>query len=103
MKKLLASLAIAASLFATPAIADACQVAGDLAETIAEKRYEGVTMSQMIEVATKGLEDGAKRAITQLIIWAYELPDYTMVEYQQRAILQFRSRMEIACYKNQMD
>jgi len=68
-----------------------CKALADTAETAAEKRYEGVAMSRLMEIA------GDNEVAKELVREAYDLPNYTAEEYQRRDVREFGNTVYAAC------
>lgn len=74
----------------------ACKALSEAARTIRERRNEGVSMSQMMEVNVDPIIHDAVRAI---IVAAYEEPRYTTSEVRLRSEQDFENETYLACIK----
>ena len=91
------AIALTAFIMATPAMAgkitaETCTSLGNLAEIIMEKRQEGFTLSQMMEISDVP-------AIQAMVIGAFQAPFMTYDENKSDSIRQFRELYEVACFK----
>ena len=95
MKSIITAIIITAAT-ATASLAqdaqDRCQMVGDLAQAIMERRQEGMAMSALI-AAIEGNE-----LARLMIIEAYRAPRMSVPENQRREVEDFRNMMEMACY-----
>jgi len=93
------------NLFAEEATAEQkqklCISIGGLAKVSATSKYKGIPLSVLLEKASdiKGLPETAK----SIVLSAYDLPDFTMESYQQRAINNFSNDVLVQCMKEMMD
>jgi hypothetical protein len=81
-----------------------CVTLGDTAEIIMSARQTEVPISKLmanIEIASAkvGMTDDFKNATRNLIISAYESAAFSTQEYRDKAIREFRSTQETACYR----
>jgi len=87
------------ALSTTPASAfghEACSELSELAESVAEARYDGVAMRDM--AARLKVDNKAYNSIiTTVLKEAYSLPDYSTEEHQQRAIRELGNRVYYTC------
>jgi ABC-type amino acid transport substrate-binding protein len=93
----LTAIALTAFIMATPAMAEpltaeTCTSLGNLAEVIMEKRQEGFTLSQMMEISDVP-------AIQAMVMGAFQAPFMTYDENKNDSIRQFRELYELACFK----
>jgi len=93
----LTAIALTAFIMATPAMAEpltaeTCKNLGNLAEVIMEKRQEGFTLSQMMEISDVP-------AVQAMVIGAFQAPFMTYDENKADSIRQFRELYELACFK----
>jgi len=92
------AIALTAFIMAAPAMAkepftaETCKSLGNLAEVIMEKRQEGFTLSQMMEISDVP-------AIQAMVIGAFQAPFMTYDENKADSIRQFRELYELACFK----
>ena len=99
MKKLI----LLALLCASPAAAEehVCQVIGELGETIMTMRQSGAPMSKMMAVLPQ--IDAQIREVTEIAVrMAYDEPLYSSESYQRRAVVQFRDKVEVLCFKSDL-
>lgn len=108
MRALSATACIAATCvfaLATSAKADdaatICKAIGETARLIMERRQADVPMSEMIQAidGIKGPESVGKFG-RELVIMAYQKPDFSVEDNQREAIAEFGNEMELACYLN---
>lgn len=77
--------------------ADICKQWGDQAAKIMILRQSETPMNEIM----KALEGAGDTSIMQqIVVRAYESPTYTGKEFQDRAIAQFRNRVELECFKS---
>ncbi|RRD21590.1 hypothetical protein ECB98_23625 [Brucellaceae bacterium VT-16-1752] len=74
-----------------------CKRWGDLAVKIMDLRQSETPMNEVMKVAD--VKDGAS-VTRQIITWAYEQPSYSTKSIRERAIAEFRNRIELQCYKS---
>lgn len=75
-----------------------CDSVGELAEIIMTKRHEGVSMSQLMEIART--EDGPGSELVQIMVtMAFDRPRFETVEVQRRSIEEFRDDLYLMCVK----
>ena len=105
MKYLLtaAVLAFAAPAHAETATAqpeDFCQMIGGMAEAIMSIRQSGTQLSKLMTTFSNGGQFPAElnAVVQEMAIAAYQQPNYSTAEVQQRAITEFRNDYETACY-----
>lgn len=97
MKKILFLSSLLVSL---PMIAEEniCEEYGSTAELIMQKRQSGVDISQMLKIANS-LNKKSKDVFTNMIIDAYDRPEYSGSKYKNEEIKKFKERYYIACLK----
>lgn len=87
---------VAIALWVTPVLSqeteDPCPTWGQLAATIMELRQGGVSMAELMNVTDN---DVAR----QLVIAAYDIPQYSTSRYKERAITEFANDVMLVCYK----
>lgn len=78
-----------------------CPTFGNLAEKIMEARQSGVSMSKLMATTDNVDEDGELMAsiVRTLIQAAYEEPRYSTEEFIARSVEDFRTKVEVECYK----
>ena len=86
-------LAAAAALTLTTANAQDCKGLGDIAEKLMELRQAGGALSDIM--SNPELSSLTKR----MAVDAYKTPRYSTDEFRKRAITDFRSEWEVACYE----
>lgn len=94
LKTLIITLAFASQSLAaeTEATTDTCKILGDLAETIMDRRQEGVALSRLMTITDEDF-------IKSIILLAYDQPRYSSPEYQRDASRDFRNAIETGCYQ----
>lgn len=91
MKRLI--LSAAATLAMATAQAQDCKGLGDIAEKLMELRQAGGALSDIM--SNPELSSLTKR----MAVSAYKTPRYSTEEFKLRAITDFRSEWELACYE----
>lgn len=83
----------------------ACAQVGKVAESIIRHRLAGTSMSVLMKRTDETVgqrSDAAARDyaafLKRLIVRAYASPGYTLPDYQERAVREFRNEVELACY-----
>jgi len=76
-----------------------CKQYSETAETVVSVRFKGVELSQVIVTAQNG-GFGDTDAITKIIYSAYEIPDYTLPEFQEKAKIEFKNEVFAECMKS---
>ena len=92
MKRLMITLSLALpfSVQADTSVAlEFCKPIHGLAETIMERRQEGVSMVKMLEIANPSDGGSIKELSISLVEEAYSSPRYHTPENQQRAVQDF--------------
>ena len=95
MKKLMIALTIAQTLSFSVQANDAsvameiCKPIHSLAQTIMERRQEGASMVEMLEIANSSDNESAKSFAILLVEEAYSSPRYHTRENQRRAVQDF--------------
>ena len=93
------------NLFAEEATAaqkqELCIAIAKTAELSATAKYKGIPLSTMLNKIQE-LDNLPDNAIP-LLIAAYDLPDFTMESYQQRAIKNFSNGVLVQCMKQMME
>lgn len=80
--------------------ADACASIGGFAERLMEKRQQGIAMSDLMKlVASSEGPQHLKNQARQMVIAAYEKPQYSIDANKADAIQRFRNEWELKCYK----
>lgn len=99
---LLAAILLSAPAQAQEVTADMlCPLMGDLAESVMENRQVGVALSRQMGILA-GFSDQPvelQDVIRDMILGAYGVPRYTTDAYQRRAVQDYRSDNEAACYR----
>jgi len=75
-----------------------CSKLSEMAESVAEARYNGVAMRNIID-RMKVDNESYESIIISVIDEAYSLPNYSTDEYQQRAIREFGNEVYRTCIK----
>lgn len=79
---------------------DACASIGGFAERLMEKRQQGIAMSDLMKlVASSEGPQHLKNQARQMVIAAYERPQYSIDANKADAIQRFRNEWELRCYK----
>lgn len=73
-----------------------CMVLGDVAEGVMSARQELVPMSVLVEMVPS--DDLVEEIIHAIVIDAYGRPAFSVPDNQRRAVMEFRSEIEHACY-----
>lgn len=76
-----------------------CQQLGELAKGVMRNRQIGVNMSDMMKIADSGRPEGP--VLRNLIIMAYDKPQYSTDSMQASAIQEFANEIQLTCYKAQ--
>jgi hypothetical protein len=92
---LTSKLAPAAAIAATD---DLCKSLGKSGELTMRSRQQGVDMSAVMELANKA--GPMKQVLRHMIIDAYDEPQYSSKEMQDRVIKEFSNQAQLKCYKN---
>ena len=80
---------------------DLCAEVSEIAETIMERRQEGVSMQKMMDIIAYGTgSKGATNITETLIMKAYEIPRYRVKDNRERAVQEFKNRWYLACVKD---
>lgn len=108
MKKLIITAALGAALIGTPAMAelhddDACANLGILADAIAEARYAGVPIGDMMEVVRRADTDAERVVYRAIVMDAYSLPDYRSHELRDIERQEYANSIALACYQAGLD
>lgn len=102
MRKFIIAAILGAAL-TTPAAAeeagDICAALAELAHTYAEAKYAGVPLGEIMEIASRGSDIGLIKVQRELALDAYSLPDFTMPEYQNRAMREHSNAVAVSCYR----
>lgn len=80
---------------------DHCASIGYFAGTLMEKRQEGATMSELMKIVTSA--EGPQQLISiarEMVIAAYEKPQYSMAANKADEVNRFRNDWELKCYKD---
>lgn len=90
-----------------PALAEAtkaeiCSTVGDMAENVMTHRQSGAKMSDMLKVYGEELVavPAAVEQISKLTLLAFEQPLFSTEESKREAVIEFRNRAELGCYKS---
>lgn len=75
-----------------------CEEYGSTAELIMQKRQSGVDISQMLKIANS-LNKKSQDVFKNMIIDAYDRPEYSSSKYRNEEIKKFKERYYIACLK----
>ena len=99
MKRILLALLLAAPVQADDEV---CTTMGNMAAAIMESRLNGGSLSEDMAKWRALLSEEADSWVPMALRMtreAYERPAYTGEEYKARAILRFRNKAELDCYK----
>jgi hypothetical protein len=79
---------------------DFCQMIGGMADAIMSVRQSGTQLSKLMTTFSNGGQFPAElnAVVQEMAIAAYQQPNYSTAEAQQRAITEFRNDYETACY-----
>lgn len=79
---------------------DVCESFGSTSESIMEQRQKGVPMSKLMK-AIGGMDASEHFLATlkDIVIEAYEEPQYRGDDYTADAVRRFRNKVELDCYK----
>ena len=75
---------------------DLCTEIELLAESIIKGKQKGVAMSKMIKVAADN------KMLKRMIITAYDLPNYTTGDYNEKQVVAYKTRYYSACVKESL-
>lgn len=78
---------------------DKCQSVGELARTIMKKRQADAPMSAMMQAIARIPDEAAGKVARELAIMAYQQPDFSVEENQNKAIAEFGNQAELVCYQ----
>jgi len=102
MRKFIIAAIVGAAL-TTPAAAeeagDICASLAELAHSLAEAKYAGVPLGEIMAVASQDSNPGHVEVYRELALEAYSLPDFTTPEYQNRAMREHSNAVAISCYR----
>lgn len=83
----------------------ACAQVGEVAESIMRLRLDNTPMPTLMKRTDETVGQKADKAsedyaafLKRLIVEAYRRPAYTVKEYRDRAVAEFRNEAELACY-----
>jgi hypothetical protein len=76
-----------------------CDLIGQIAEAVMERRQEGVSMSKMMGVPYKA----GDALVESLVIAAYDSPRFHTKEMQERSVQEFRDRAYLQCAKEKFE
>jgi len=80
--------------------ADPCASIGGFAERLMEKRQQGIAMSDLMKLVALGEGPQRWKSIArQMVIAAYEKPQYSVDANKADAVQRFRNEWELECYK----
>lgn len=109
MKTIKAIIAIAALSFSVPVNAAPfyapheregfCPAIENLAKKMMTARQAGMTMGAMMEYASR-MSGRVKAVNVALIMKAFEVPQYSTKEYQEKAAAEFGNAAMLSCYKD---
>lgn len=77
---------------------EACDVIVKLAKSIMERRQEGVSMADMMDITLK-LDENTRKITKGIIIMAYDHPRYSTPEVIERTIRDFENDVYLECVK----
>ncbi|MCP3909128.1 MAG: hypothetical protein GY712_14060 [Oceanicoccus sp.] len=95
MKKTILALTLIASMPATAQVSEFCKSIADMAETIMEKRQDGVKMIDMLNLVKDN------KLIETIVLDAYDFPKFSINENKQEMVSDFSDRWLMACIKNE--
>lgn len=81
---------------AEPKPLEVCTGVSELAETLVSLRFAGVPMSETMRTMTEGTDNSV---IRQMVMGAYDIPDYSTEEYRERAKREFQNREFSKCMR----
>lgn len=100
---MIARTLLAAALLVTaavPAKADLCANLSSLANTVIETKYRGVPLSAMMGKIDEIIEgETAQELMRELVMGAYELPNYSTKHYQVLQAQEFSNEWAVTCYR----
>lgn len=73
-----------------------CKLYQETAEAAISARFNGIELSQVIAASREG-GFGSDDAITKIIYSVYEIPPYTLPEYQEKAKNEFKNEVFAEC------
>lgn len=76
-----------------------CDAIEEVASVIMIKRQAGLPMSNMIKHLNKISDNDFKEVISEIIVEAYQTPMFYTKEAKARAVLEFKNRWYLQCYK----
>ena len=92
MKKIVLIAALTLTASAPTFASENCSLMAEMASVIMEKRLNGVTMRQMMEISDDKLA-------VQMVTEAYEQPAYRTEGMKTRAIQDFENKWYLRCVK----
>lgn len=79
---------------------EGCGKLGELAEELVRSKYAGVPLSQLMAALDDTTSNKSHhKVLSALVLAAYQRPDYSSTEYQDRERALFRNEIEMACYR----
>ena len=115
MKAKISVMAIVASAFMFSSSAQAqiksnntkdafCQNIGELASNVMTMRQMDVPMTKVMAIINTHASDASvdQNSVSfarNLVIKAYERPSFSTEQYVQKAVIDFRNEVEVACYR----
>ncbi|MFD2405672.1 hypothetical protein ACFSVK_07665 [Azorhizophilus paspali] len=76
-----------------PSSSLSCDLVGDLAKAVMNNRQIGTSAQRVIELG------GGSELMKLLVIMAYESPAYSVIDNQERAAVEFQSKIYLMCIK----
>lgn len=76
-----------------------CKSVAGVAELIMQGRQAGIEMEALITIVQTGEDANANKVIKLMIIEAYDSPRYSTPEYIRRAMIDFKNKWFLFCYK----
>lgn len=76
-----------------------CDTIEEVANAVMTKRQAGLPMSNMIRLLNKIDDKNFKKAMSLIIIDAYQIPMFYTNKAKKRAVLEFKNKWYLLCYK----
>lgn len=81
---------------AEPSALEVCSEISSMAGSLVSARFAGVPMAKTMEVMTRNSDNPMLR---QMVLDAYDIPDYSTQEYQERAKREHENREFAKCMR----
>ncbi|OLP56798.1 hypothetical protein BJF92_12050 [Rhizobium rhizosphaerae] len=78
---------------------DMCEVVGQIAEAIMQRRQNGSSLQSSLELVRKVGPEGTAKVFEALVIAAYERPMFSTDDNKKSAVGEFRDDSQLACIK----